>query len=598
MYYTGVAAMAVLCFIITTLLYRILSKGLSKSAKWQQTTRFAIGSVIALAPWAIAGPVPLTGATWLAVAICAGWSFLFPLLDYLTNRRVSSDIDDYMDYPSGMYLFAIISSLTLALGGLFPGAWWGGIPVAAIETVLLIPLVFQMVYYCLYGGCIDDIGMKVVVDTNVNETIEFVKAFPVWATGLLVIVIAAACGAIAGINISAAVDQVGLSWPRIAGEVVCMAVVTYIAFKPRRGAIYRSSLVKLYIDTRAYEKSTRMYLELRQARMDSLTLRCLGKRPDKPSTIIMVIGESASRDYMKAFNSREELETTPWLSEMAKSDSRHFALFADSYSCAFQTVPALEQALTEKNQYNGMGFHEACSIVDIARKCGYRVSWFSNQGHIGVADTSVSIVAETSDRAQWTRQEVGKAHYDESLLDFLASVDPSHDNFIVLHLKGSHFNFINRYPESQTVWGEPGVQDNVVNYKNSIRYTDSILQRIYQYADAHLNLQAMVYFSDHATIPDKRRSPRFDGFGQCRIPVFVYMSDSYIAGHPDRYRALMDNRSKSFTNDLAYDLMCGIFDIESNHFDPTQSLAYDCYRFTRDMLLTYLGTRHISENTD
>lgn len=142
------------------------------------------------------------------------------------------------------------------------------------------------------------------------------------------------------------------------------------------------------------------------------------------------------------------------------------------------------------------------------------------------------------------------------------------------------------------------MQDNVVNYKNSIRYTDSILQRIYQYADAHLNLQAMVYFSDHATIPDKRRSPRFDGFGQCRIPVFVYMSDSYIAGHPDRYRALMDNRSKSFTNDLAYDLMCGIFDIESNHFDPTQSLAYDCYRFTRDMLLTYLGTRHISENTD
>ena len=83
----------------------------------------------------------------------------------------------------------------------------------------------------------------------------------------------------------------------------------------------------------------------------------------------------------------------------------------------------------------------------------------------------------------------------------------------------------------------------------------------------------MVYFSDHATIPDKRRSSNFDGFATVRIPMFVYLADSYIKKYPDTAIALKNNTLKYFTNDLIYELMCGIFNIQSNHYDEENSIA-------------------------
>ena len=65
------------------------------------------------------------------------------------------------------------------------------------------------------------------------------------------------------------------------------------------------------------------------------------------------------------------------------------------------------------NQYDkSQKFSTACSIVDIAHKLGWRVHWYSNQGHLGAADTPITIIAETSDVAKWTKQELGKVQYD------------------------------------------------------------------------------------------------------------------------------------------------------------------------------------------
>jgi len=107
----------------------------------------------------------------------------------------------------------------------------------------------------------------------------------------------------------------------------------------------------------------------------------------------------------------------------------------------------------------------------------------------------------------------------------------------------------------------------------------------------------MLYFSDHGTLPDKRRSPNFDGFGTVRIPMFAYFSDEYIQKNKEIYQTLSDNQNKYFTNDLSYELMCSIFNIKSNHFDETNSLASPKYKFTREMLTTDLGKMYIKDDT-
>ena len=135
----------------------------------------------------------------------------------------------------------------------------------------------------------------------------------------------------------------------------------------------------------------------------------------------------------------------------------------------------------------------------------------------------------------------------------------------------------------------------VRNYRNSLHYTDHFLHRVYDYAREKLHLAAMVYFSDHGAIPEKRRLPWFLGFGMVRIPMWIYLSDEYRKTCPAASEALEENKEKDFTNDLTYDLLCGLLNIKSGHYDPSQSLASPTYRFTRDMLLTDEGRVRLAD---
>lgn len=68
---------------------------------------------------------------------------------------------------------------------------------------------------------------------------------------------------------------------------------------------------------------------------------------------------------MSAFSDTEH-NTTPWLKDQ-KSNS-NFILYKNAYSSWGGTVPALERALTEKNQYNNKEFNQSITIIDIAKK--------------------------------------------------------------------------------------------------------------------------------------------------------------------------------------------------------------------------------------
>lgn len=106
----------------------------------------------------------------------------------------------------------------------------------------------------------------------------------------------------------------------------------------------------------------------------------------------------------------------------------NFILFNHAYTSRCQTVPALERALTEKNQYNDKEFNQSVTVIDIAKKAGYETYWFSNQGYISDADTPITLVAKTADHAEWLSEDKnlkGKYQYDGDLLNCLKKVDPT-----------------------------------------------------------------------------------------------------------------------------------------------------------------------------
>jgi heptose-I-phosphate ethanolaminephosphotransferase len=580
--------------------------GLAPTSRRQQERRYLLAVLLSgIALWMTNFDV-WSPQVVAALVVCVAWMLTWNITYHLTNRRRSPDYDNHIDIAFALYLFGFLVGLNYLI------SLWSqvtaGIVCGAIESVLLLIPVAEAGYYIIYKVCIDTSGMQPLLETNGNEILEFIHSFSFWKVLAMIVPLIATVALCFGLNLAPAVTvepfvRTGCIDPftgilLLFGDFILMGFMVFFAiylFKPHHGLFVRTGIVELYRDVRAYQRSNANYRQDVKTRFNNLKVGLPAGGLPTPHTILLVIGESACRDYMSCYVP-QPFETTPWESHKLQTDP-HFIFFTHAYSCAMQTVPSLSRALTEKNLYNDMNFGDACTIVDIAHKAGYRVSWYSNQGHIDSNDTPVTLIAETADVAKWTKQEIGKPYYDESLLEFLDEVNPNVNNLVVLHLKGSHFNYQNRYTPEYAAVHDLTNGDNVQNYRNSIHYTDHILHSAYHYAKYKLHLAAMVYFSDHGAIPEKRRLPWFLGYGMVRIPMWIYLSDEYRQTFPTTTSTLETNKNKYFTNDLAYDLFCGLLNIKSDHYDESQSLASPRYRFTRDMLLTDEGRVRVEKDS-
>lgn len=581
---------AVIFYLFSYIYYLKISHGLGNKATYLQLRRFIPCAILSMLPAALAG-LPLTSPLFVIPTIIAIlWIVTYPTLYFISNHKVSSDFEFHFEAVFGLYFIAWISSLGIIMQQIS----WLAIPatilITVAELIMLVIPVAQLIYYGLYKACINENGMEMIQETHYNEIIEFIKSMP------LMLNIFTFLGSICITAIALFVNYQELIIQKdtpIINLAIIAAVAIFLStylWKKKHGVFIRTAIVEFYLDVKEYLATNLQYSQNMQERISKLQVTPLNK-DDKPHTILLVIGESESRDYMKAFNKEYTYNTTPWLNKMAQS--KNFILFPNAFSIYANTVIAVSNALTEINQYNDKKFYEACSVVDIAHAAGYKVHWYSNQGHLGCADTPVTLIANTADVAKWTKQELNQVQYDESLLPYLDELDPEKNNFLIVHLKGNHFNFLNRFPESFTKFGTPGKYDLEVNYADSIAYTDYILEQIFKHAKDKLNLQAMVYFSDHATVPDKRRSPNFEGLASVRIPFFTYFADEYIAHHQEVFETLKKHENFYWTNDLAYELLCSVLDVKSNRFDEANSLASEKFKYKREDLRTNCGQTRI-----
>lgn len=583
---------ATILYVTSYIAYIKLSHGLGHKAEYLQLRRFLPCGLLAVLPMYLANASLISVPYIISLLVGISWIVTYPLFYYLTYHKTSSDFGFHLDTVFGLYVIGWLVAIKILLihFNVFPQITLTF--VSLLELSLFLIPVAQWGYYLLYGTCVDLGAITLIFETYLHEVLEFFNSLPLLAriiTPLTAILFTATF--VIG-NQRQMPINIATSYHLLTLIAVTIFLSIYL-WNTKKGVFIRTGLIELILDVKDYLQQTATYKTNLEKRIASLKVE--STKAVQPITHILIIGESASRDYMSAFCDYPQ-DTTPWLNKMR--NTHNYLTFPYAYSCKDQTVPSLERALTECNQYNNLKFYESCSIIDIARKAGFKVSWFSNQSHIGGADTPVTLVANTADKAEWTKLHLNQAQYDESLLDYLKQVNPQENNFIVLHLKGSHFNFINRYPQTFAKFSKPNKYDLIPNYIDSLAYTDYILQQVIDYAQKHLHLQTLVYFSDHATIPDKRRSPNFGGFANVRIPLFTYLSDEYIATNPDIYANLQKNQNKYWTNDLAYELICGILNIKSNHYDEANSLTSSKYKYTREMLKTNLGQLNISDDID
>ena len=522
-----------------------------------------------------------------------GWATAFPLLYTWTYNSVWYQSLICFDAVIGTAIWVFLTGLTGVLAKAPGRKVWAAL-LAVLDFLFLAVPFIQYAYYCIVWHCLSPASLMALYLTNWRESIDFIES----NVGVI-----PACIIIAGfiifLALAARVNCAFLKKMAPTRTDTRFGTSLLLVLLGAEALLYylpQSSFGELVTDVTTYVEQTQSYGNGHDERYESLDIDGTQTLPARtPGTVIVVIGESASRDYMHAFTPDFPYEDTPWLdSQLGNPD---FNVFTNAYSSWSQTVPVLQRALTEQSQYNDKEFFESTSIIDVAKKSGYTTYWFSNQGRYGQYDSAITLVAKTADRAEWTDDSYNFSDkYDDTLLWYLTQVDPNTNNFIVLHIMGSHIYYNNRYPTEFNQWHGDSEVSSPESYANSIHYTDYILSQVFDYAQKNLNLRAMVYFSDHGENLEISHNPDVFSYDMVRIPMFIYLSPEYQQALPGRTRAIRYHRSRYFTNDMLYDTISGLLNAPSSRYMEAQDLTSPNYAYTRANLTTMLGQQTLTDD--
>lgn len=529
-----------------------------------------------LLPWAVILPLLWAGTFT--------WAYGFASLPEKKH------LGDY--YVLGALLFSLPYVYTIGL------TKCGGYVRAALQAMygafnffmLLFPLIY-ISYYWRFGGEMDLFALMAVRATHWEEVKEFLSTM---GSPLLL-------GLAIGVLLLAAyvlTQQVGRCAESGEGLLrgngkkikVGLIVISILFF----GGFIRQIIHVFPINLYRTMNSKGSEFQLLQNFNTNLDKNTAGLKLIDPAdgldegTHIVIIGESANRDHLKAFTPSYPEDTTPWLS--SKVNDPDFSLNYMAYSNFPNTLMSLSYAMTSANQYGDMDLSHAVSMVDAARAAGYRTDWISFHNRSSLSSAGVTLIAERSDASFWEK------NYDEYAVDVMKKLPPAKRRVLFINIMGSHYTYLARVPADQR--GALGISENdpYYGYDLTVAYTDRVIRDIFEYAKAHMNLKSLVYFSDHGENMEHFHSTSPFFYDMVHIPFFVYLSPDYQAAHSSLMPVLKSHEKRPFTNDLAFDTVTGLWQAKTNFYHAAYDISSPDYVITMEDAKTFGGKRMVKDD--
>lgn len=452
-------------------------------------------------------------------------------------------------------------------------------------SVILLPVFVILGYYSVTSTVFAPDTLLAIAQTNIQEAIEYAKDNFSCKTIFLIILTNASVFFVAIKNTQK------ILWNKYNLFLVlfCITACLVGVYKYRDNII--TDIPKQASKTLAQYEN---FSKERTDRKDNMSKLLLSHKPEA-GVYVLVIGESQNRAHMQAYNYHRA--TTPWLDSM-KND-KNMLLFTKAYSCHTHTVPTLLYALTAKNQYNNIAVKNAVSVLEVAEAAGFETVWLSNQVKYSAWDTPVTSIASEANQQKWINSTLGEStntdYFDGKLIEELEKIKITDKMLIVMHLMGNHGSYEQRYPKAFEKYDGKNTIDK---YDNSIIYNDYVMSQVYKRARKIPNFKGLVYCSDHADAIDKNLShdaAQFD-FDMTHIPLYIYLSDSYIQNNSAKYKSLEKQKNKLFTNDLLFNLMLGVLGINLNNiYEPNNDPTADTFDNNKERFKTLYGKKYICE---
>lgn len=310
--------------------------------------------------------------------------------------------------------------------------------------------------------------------------------------------------------------------------------------------------------------------------------------PDSvPEIYVLVIGETSRADNWQL--NGYDRPTTPRLVD--RNGLTSFPRAISQSNTTHKSVPMLLSHLDATNF--GDSIYYVKSLITAFKEAGFHTSFFSAQSR---NHSFIDFFGEEADECIFVKEQ-GKHkehYYDSDMLPYIEQelASGNKKQLIVLHTYGSHFNYIDRYPDDQAVFrpDRPAhathhFRNKQINaYDNTILFTSNLLADIIDRLEATGVQTAMIYTSDHGEdiFDDDRRlflhaSP-IPSFYQIHVPFILWLSDSYAAANPAKSAALKSNKDKYVASSRAFfHSVIDMAGLSADHFIHSYSVLDTAY---------------------
>lgn len=446
------------------------------------------------------------------------------------------------------------------------------IVVSVIEWFILLISCAYIGYFAIFSSPIDSDTFFILLQTNWKEATRFVAhdmvAFVLAVVFSIMLLLAVICFNSNNKQSDYSKKSLPVQYAVVIFMLFCIVWDYFVVFKGEHLYIHRDLSIAC-----GYMK---------QIKAMAGGKNTLGEisASNKVDNIVLVIGESANRDYMGCYG--YDRQNTPWMSSLQERENVVF--FDHVYTSYRLTNKALAYFLTEKSQYNDKDLYGSLNVVDVMNAAGYDTYWISIQGNASNYREVYNVIAQRSKHTKFL-----EGGLDEKLLPYLDIPVDNQKKFIVVHLVGSHHPYTS-YPPEYNLYGEDTVSDR---YDNTIAYTDYVLSEIYKKLSVH-QPELFIYASDHGESKDMMRN-KFD-FRMTHVPFVVLFSDDFMSSYPEVYHSAMKKRHAYFSHDMFYDTFLDILGINKEFYDSRQSLFSDEYAYSKENIKSEYGAVDVKDD--
>ncbi len=447
---------------------------------------------------------------------------------------------------------------------------------------------FQIVLLYLFGKGIIAVDMFLnLVTTNPGEAMELLDNLVPAVATVFVVYLPVLCLGVASIRSKECLGIRFIRRQRICGSAVTFAGLVSLFSSYVSDADYRAQL-DLYPANVVYNiwlaaertSKTAHYAETSHdfsfnAHQDSV----FGV---ERQVYVMVIGETARAAEFSVYGYNRP--TTPLL-----STEKGLVAFSNVMSQSNTTHKSVPMLLSAASATDYDRIYKEKGIIEAFREAGFHTVFISNQkpNH-----SFIDFFGQEADDWRFIKETSGKGENtpDTDMLPLLREVlkKGRKKEFIVLHSYGSHFNYRERYPQSEAFFKpEDNSEAKVANrqqllnaYDNTIRNTDRFLHSVIAMLRGEKVVSAMLYTADHGEniFDDERRlflhaSPT-PSYWELHVPFFVWLSDKYNSLRPSVRTALVDNSRKPVASSASFfHSMLGVAAVETPVYADTLNVA-------------------------